>query len=104
MQDVFRTRCGPQGEQLMVGVCERPPAADGDEARVAVFREDHGCTLLLASAQRPGFSRRDCFLWTNPCSFYSTATRDSAQIPRAGQSHLSEEQWDWREEAILGGE
>src|SRR5205085_4830954 len=58
VQDVFRTRCGPQGEQLMVGVCERPPAADGDEARVAVFREDHGCTLLLASAQRPGFSRR----------------------------------------------
>jgi hypothetical protein len=21
--------------------------------------------------------RRDCFLWTNPCSIYSTATRDS---------------------------
>jgi hypothetical protein len=40
----------------MVGVGERPPAADGDEARIALFREDHGCTLLLASAQRPGFS------------------------------------------------
>src|SRR5258708_6146677 len=26
----------------MVGVGERPPAADGDEARVAVFRKDHG--------------------------------------------------------------
>jgi len=42
----------------MVGVCERPPAADGDQARVAVFREDHGCPLPRASAQRPGFSRR----------------------------------------------
>jgi len=58
VQDVFRTRCGPQGEQLMVGVGERPPAADGDEAMVAVFREDHGYTFLLASARRPGFSRR----------------------------------------------
>jgi len=45
VQDVYRTRCGPQGEQLMVGVFERPPAADSDEARVAVFREDDGCTL-----------------------------------------------------------
>src|SRR5437588_4903924 len=45
LQDVLRTRCGPEGEQLMVGVGQRPPAADGDEARVALFREDHGCTL-----------------------------------------------------------
>src|SRR5262249_38441079 len=51
MQDVFRTRCGPQGEQPMVGVCERPPAADGDEARVAVFREDHGCTPFKLSRE-----------------------------------------------------
>jgi hypothetical protein len=36
----------------MVGVRERPAAADGDEAGVAVFGEDHGCTFLVASAQR----------------------------------------------------
>ena len=36
----------------MVGVRERPPAADGDEAGVAVFGEDHGCTRPVASAQR----------------------------------------------------
>jgi len=49
VQDVFCTRCGPQGEQLMVGVCERPPTADGDEARVANFREDHGCPPFKSS-------------------------------------------------------
>ena len=36
----------------MVGVRECPPAADGDEAGVAVFGENHGCTLPVASAQR----------------------------------------------------
>ena len=36
----------------MVGVRKRPPAADGDEAGVAVFGEDHGCTRPVASAQR----------------------------------------------------
>src|SRR5256885_16639661 len=36
----------------MVGVRERPPAADGDETGVAVFGEDHGCTRPVASAQR----------------------------------------------------
>jgi hypothetical protein len=30
VQDVFHTRCCPQGEQTMVGVCERAPAADGE--------------------------------------------------------------------------
>jgi hypothetical protein len=49
MQNVFRTCCGPQDEQLMVGVCKRPSSADGDEARVAVFREDHGCTPFKLS-------------------------------------------------------
>jgi hypothetical protein len=41
---VFRTRCSPQDEQLMIGVGERSPSADGDEARVTVFRKDHTCT------------------------------------------------------------
>ncbi len=58
VQNVLCARGSPQGQESMVGVRERPPAADGDEARVAVFREDHGSILLLASAQRPGFSRR----------------------------------------------
>jgi len=58
VQNVLCARGRPQSEEPMVGVCERPPAADSDEARVAVFREDHGCPLLRASAQRPGFSRR----------------------------------------------
>jgi hypothetical protein len=38
LKDVLRARCRPQGEQLMVGVCERPSAADGDETRVSLFR------------------------------------------------------------------
>src|SRR5205814_8206964 len=58
VEDVFRTRCGPQGEQLMVGVCERPSTADGDEARIAVFREDHGCTPFKFSKKE-----EDCS-WT----------------------------------------
>ena len=41
----------------MVGVRERPPAADGDEAGVAVFGEDHGCTCPVAFAQRIGSCR-----------------------------------------------
>ncbi len=41
---VLGTRGRPQGEQLIVGVGERAPAADGDHARVAVFGEDHGGT------------------------------------------------------------
>ncbi len=44
VQNVLCARGRPQGEKLMVGVCERAPAADGDQARVAVFRQDHGCT------------------------------------------------------------
>jgi hypothetical protein len=32
------------------------------------------------------------------------ARQQAATSLMSGQSHLSEEQWDWREEAILGGE
>lgn len=35
----------------MVSVRERPPAADGDEAGIAVFGEDHGCSPSVAFAQ-----------------------------------------------------
>jgi hypothetical protein len=37
----------------MVGVRERPPAADGDEARVAVFWQDHGSTVLECICPTP---------------------------------------------------
>jgi hypothetical protein len=49
---VLCARGRPQSQEPMVGVRERPPAADGDEAGVAVFGEDHGCTRPVASAQR----------------------------------------------------
>ncbi|MFN8487094.1 MAG: hypothetical protein U0350_05835 [Caldilineaceae bacterium] len=45
VQNVLCARSRPNGEELMVGVRERPPAADGDEAGVAVFGEDQGDTL-----------------------------------------------------------
>jgi hypothetical protein len=50
--DMLRARCGPQGEELMIGICKCPAAADGDETGIAVFGKDHGCTVLSASAQR----------------------------------------------------
>jgi hypothetical protein len=55
----------------MVGVHERAPAADGDEAGVAVLGEDHGrtvaacigpsllATIVLGNA-RPGCGRSSC--------------------------------------------
>jgi len=52
VQNVLCARGRPQSQEPMVGVRERPPAADGDEAGVAVFGEDHGCTRPVASAQR----------------------------------------------------
>ena len=44
VQNVLCARGRPQSQEPMVGVRERPPAADGDEAGVAVFGEDQGCT------------------------------------------------------------
>ena len=41
----------PQRQEPMVSICEHPPAADGDEAGVALFRQDHDCTPSVASAQ-----------------------------------------------------
>ena len=42
VQNVLCTRGSPEGQEPMVGVRERPPAADGDEAGIAVFWQDHG--------------------------------------------------------------
>lgn len=41
VQNVLRARGSPESQEPMVGVDKRPPTADGDEAGVAIFREDH---------------------------------------------------------------
>jgi hypothetical protein len=38
----------------MVAVSERPPAADGDEAQVAVLGEDHGPSIIRQRSLWPG--------------------------------------------------
>src|SRR5512144_1005353 len=51
VQNVLCARGRPQSQEPMVRVREHPPAAEGDEAGVAVFGEDHGCTRPVASAR-----------------------------------------------------
>ena len=51
VQNVLCTRGRPQSQEPMVGVREGPSAADGDEAGVALFGENHCCTRPLVSAQ-----------------------------------------------------
>ncbi|MBI5297590.1 MAG: hypothetical protein HY869_19090 [Chloroflexi bacterium] len=41
VQNVLRARGRPQGEKPMLQIRERPAAADGDEAGVAVLGENH---------------------------------------------------------------
>jgi len=41
---VLRTRYRPQGEEVVIRICEGPAAADRYEARVAIFGKDHDCT------------------------------------------------------------
>jgi hypothetical protein len=48
VQDVLRTRGRPQSEKVMVCIRERPTSADGGEARVAIFGEDHGIMLYIS--------------------------------------------------------
>ena len=67
----------PQSQEPMVGVRERPPAADGDEAGVAVFGEDHGCTRPVASAQLI-VSRRHRGVLATGSAFARAATRCAA--------------------------
>ena len=43
VQNVFCAYGGPQSQELVIGVRERPPAADGDETGVTVFGKNHGC-------------------------------------------------------------
>jgi hypothetical protein len=56
IQNVLRARGSPQGQKPMVGILKGPPTADGDEAGVAVFGEDHGRTIgvLLRRLVQPG--------------------------------------------------
>ena len=48
MQHVLRAKEGPVSQQSVVVVRESPPATDGDQPRVTLFREDH---RLLAALQ-----------------------------------------------------
>jgi hypothetical protein len=48
-QNMLCTLGSPQCQKPMVGICEHPPAPDGDEARVADFGKDHGCTFPVVS-------------------------------------------------------
>ena len=51
----------PQSQKPMVRVRERPPAADGDEAGVAVFGENHG--YICRSCSYPmGYYRANCVM------------------------------------------
>lgn len=50
VENVLCAHGRPQGQPPMVGVGQRPPAADSDEARVAVFGENHRYTCPMASA------------------------------------------------------
>src|SRR5207237_1480906 len=47
VQNVLRARGSPESQEPMVGVGKRPATADGDEAGVAIFREDHFVFLPL---------------------------------------------------------
>src|SRR5487761_1138459 len=44
VQDVFRARCRPEGEEMVIRISEGPTAADRHETRVAFFREDQPST------------------------------------------------------------
>src|SRR5438309_876843 len=46
VQDVFRARSRPQGEEMVIGISEGPTAADRHETGVAFFRENQPSTAL----------------------------------------------------------
>src|SRR5207302_823841 len=51
VQNVLCARGSPQSQEPMVGVRERTPAADGDEAGVAVFWQDHGWSVTQTASK-----------------------------------------------------
>lgn len=52
---------GPESQEMVVGVGEGAAATDGDEPRIALFREDHGCCLSLRCGDRLEY--RDFNVW-----------------------------------------
>ena len=51
VQDVLRTGGRPQGQELVIRIDERPTAADGDEARVALFGKDYATPFMILPAR-----------------------------------------------------
>jgi hypothetical protein len=49
VQNVLRARGRPQRQEPVIGIRERPPAADGDEPGVTVFGQDHHSTVKRCS-------------------------------------------------------
>src|SRR4030088_647021 len=74
VQDVFRARCRPQGEELVIRISEGPTAADRHETRVAFFREDQPSTSPA----------RTCLTCStmSPRPFRSDFTRERDSNPR----------------------
>src|SRR5919199_2517882 len=75
----------------MVGVRERPPAADGDEAGVAVFGEDHGYNLFR-SLPNPS------------CSAGTAESRPSITLPEMLTSRMSGKAFNWLPSSALSNE
>jgi hypothetical protein len=69
VQNVLCARGRPQSQEPMVGVRQRPAAADGDEAGVAVLGEDHGWTACARAAFAPRASSN----WWGPTPCGCTA-------------------------------
>ncbi len=46
MQDMLGACGGPHGKQVMIGISQRPAAADRDKAWIANVRQNHGGTIL----------------------------------------------------------
>ena len=42
VKNVFRARCRPKSEEVMIGIREGPPATERDESRISDLRQDHG--------------------------------------------------------------
>ena len=51
VQDVFRARCRPQAEEMVIRISEGPTAADRHETRIAFFREDQ--PVLPKASSKP---------------------------------------------------
>jgi hypothetical protein len=70
VQNVLRARGSPESQEPMVGVGKRPPTADGDEAGVAILREDHFLFLPRELTNRSSaneVSRKRIPVWDRNC-------------------------------------